>query len=110
MCSSDLVVANITLVQRGAPDRLRGRAFTVIMSSNFVLLGFAMLAAGPLTDRYGARWIWGGSAVVLLVAAAAALTMTRRLEVETHAEPAEDGDEGEDGDGAASTAAGAVSH
>src|SRR5262249_35278646 len=28
------IVCNALLVQRGAPDRLRGRAFTVIMSSN----------------------------------------------------------------------------
>lgn len=73
------VVANITLVQRGAPDSLRGRAFTVIMSVNFAIQGFAMLAAGPLTDRYGARWIWGGSAALLGVAAAVAHLMSRRL-------------------------------
>ena len=33
------VVCNSLLVQRGAPDELRGRAFTVIMSSNYVVLG-----------------------------------------------------------------------
>jgi MFS family permease len=73
------VVANVTLVQRGAPDRLRGRAFTVIMSSNFAVLGLAMFAAGPLTDRYGARWIWGGCALVLVVAAAIARVLVRGL-------------------------------
>ena len=49
------VVANVTFVQRGAPDRLRGRAFTVIMSVNYLVLGAAMVVAGPLTDRVGAR-------------------------------------------------------
>jgi MFS family permease len=73
------VVANITLVQRGAPDNLRGRAFTLIMSANFAVLGLAMLVAGPLTDRYGARWVWGGCAVLLLVAAAIAKGMCRGL-------------------------------
>ena len=33
------VVANITLVQRGAPDRVRGRAFTLLMSVNYAVLG-----------------------------------------------------------------------
>lgn len=56
------VVYNSLLVQRGAPDRLRGRAFTVIMSSNFALLGLGMIAAGPLTDAFGGRWIFGGAA------------------------------------------------
>lgn len=83
------VVANITLVQRGAPDHLRGRAFTVIMSANFVVLGAAMFAAGPLTDRYGARWIWGGSAIVLAVAAALAFVLCRALLVETTPEQPE---------------------
>lgn len=73
------VVANITLVQRGAPDRLRGRAFTVIMSVNFAVQGAAMVAAGPLTDRLGARWVWGASALLLLVTAAVAHLMSRRL-------------------------------
>ncbi|HET8607299.1 MAG TPA: MFS transporter [Gaiellaceae bacterium] len=76
------VVANITLVQRGAPDHLRGRAFTVIMSANFVVLGAAMFAAGPLTDRFGARWLWGGSALVLLAAAVLARALCRALLVE----------------------------
>lgn len=84
------VVANITLVQRGAPDRLRGRAFTVIMSTNFALLGLAMLVAGPLTDRYGARLIWAGSALVLLAAAAVAAVMARQLAIETVADREEE--------------------
>ncbi len=73
------VVANITLVQRGAPDHLRGRAFTVIMSANFVVLGVAMFVTGLLLDPLGPRWIWGGSAIVLLVAAGIANTMVRAL-------------------------------
>ena len=56
------VVCNALLVQRGAPDELRGRAFTVIMSSNYALLGLGMVAAGALTDAFGARWVWGGAA------------------------------------------------
>jgi MFS family permease len=63
------VVYNSLLVQRGAPDRLRGRAFTVVMSSNFAVLGAGMVAAGPLTDAFGARWVFGGAAVAAALAA-----------------------------------------
>jgi MFS family permease len=52
------VVYNSLLVQRGAPDQLRGRAFTVIMSTNFAVLGLGMVVAGPLTDAIGARWVF----------------------------------------------------
>ena len=57
------VVYNSLLVQRGAPDELRGRVFTVIMSTNFALLGLGMIVAGPLTDAVGARWVFAISAV-----------------------------------------------
>jgi MFS family permease len=63
------VVANALLVQRGAPDHLRGRAFTVVMSTNFAVLGLGMLAAGPLTDAFGARWVWAGSALAAAIGA-----------------------------------------
>jgi MFS transporter, DHA3 family, macrolide efflux protein len=63
------VVCNALFVQRGAPDELRGRAFTVIMSSNYALLGLGMIAAGWLTDVYGARWVWGGAAIAYLFGA-----------------------------------------
>lgn len=74
------VVCNALFVQRGAPDELRGRAFTVIMSSNYALLGTGMVAAGALTDAFGARWVWGGAAAAYLVAGVLALALapTRR--------------------------------
>ena len=56
------VVYNSLLVQRGAPDEFRGRVFTVIMSTNFALLGLGMVVAGPLTDAVGARWVFAISA------------------------------------------------
>ena len=58
------VVYNSLLVQRGAPDELRGRVFTVIMSTNFALLGLGMVVAGPLTDAIGARWVFALAAAV----------------------------------------------
>ncbi len=72
------VVCNALLVQRGAPDELRGRAFTVIMSSNYALLGLGMIAAGALTDAFGARWVWAGAATAYLAASLAAFMLAPR--------------------------------
>jgi MFS family permease len=72
------VVCNALFVQRGAPDELRGRAFTVILSSNYALLGLGMVVAGALTDAFGARWVWGGAALAYLVAAVTALVLAPR--------------------------------
>ena len=72
------VVCNALLVQRGAPDELRGRAFTVIMSTNYALLGLGMVAAGALTDAFGARWVWGAAAAAYLAAALVAFALAPR--------------------------------
>ena len=74
------VVCNALLVQRGAPDELRGRAFTVIMSSNYVVLGLGMAIAGPLVDAFGARWLWGVASVGFLLASFAAVALARGFE------------------------------
>jgi len=73
------LVCNALLVQRGAPDRLRGRVFTVLMSSNYAVLGLGMAAAGPLTNAFGARWIWGGSACLSVLAAAVGFGLARGI-------------------------------
>jgi MFS family permease len=49
------VVCNALLVQRGAPDQFRGRAFTVLMSTSYAVLGIGTVAAGPLTNSFGPR-------------------------------------------------------
>ncbi len=64
------VVANLTLIQRAAPDRVRGRALTLIMSVNSAVRGLAMAGAGVFVDAYGARWLWGAAALALLFSAA----------------------------------------
>jgi MFS family permease len=56
------VVLNAVLVQRGAPDRLRGRAFSVLMSAGYAFLGLGMVIAGPLTNAAGARAVWVAAA------------------------------------------------
>ena len=38
-------------VQRGAPDRVRGRAFTLLMSANYAVLGLAFVRRGPAHER-----------------------------------------------------------
>jgi MFS family permease len=82
------LVCNSTLVQRGAPDQLRGRAFTVIMSSNYALLGLGMALAGPLTSAVGGRWMWGVAGAIMAGGAGLSLALTRGVEVSTvSAEP-----------------------
>jgi MFS family permease len=82
-------LCNALLVQRGAPDDLRGRAFTVIMSTNYVFFGVGFVAAGLMRDAIGPRWVWGAAALLLGVAslAAWALVQGEELEERTEAEP-----------------------
>jgi MFS family permease len=71
------VVCNALLIQRGAPDELRGRAFTVLMSSNYVVLGLGMIAAGPVTDALGPRTVWAIAGGLCGAAALIGLAMAR---------------------------------
>ena len=71
------IVCNALLVQRGAPDRLRGRAFTVLMSSNVTFLALGLVLAGRLTDAIGPRWVWGAAAILSATAAAVGFTLAR---------------------------------
>lgn len=80
------VVCNALLIQRGAPDELRGRAFTVLMSSTYAVLGLGMLVAGPLTDAVGPRAVWLLAGLACGLAAAVGLAMARG--VATGREPA----------------------
>jgi MFS family permease len=75
-----VVVCNAVLVQRSAPDRLRGRAFTVVMSIGYAFFGLGMIVAGPLTNGFGARTAWGISAVLCAVAACFALVLLSGVE------------------------------
>jgi MFS family permease len=74
------IVCNALLVQRGAPDRLRGRAFTVVMSVGFAILGLGMAAAGPLTNESGARTVWAIAAGLFAGAAVVGFLMLRGVE------------------------------
>jgi MFS family permease len=74
------VVCNSLLVQRGAPDALRGRVFTAIMSVNYAAYAVGFLIAGPLTDRVGPRWIFAGVGAVLALASVVAYALARGAE------------------------------
>jgi dTMP kinase len=76
------VIANALLVQRGAPDRLRGRAFTVVMSTGYAVLGVGMIVAGPLTNAIGARGVWGISAGLTAVGALLGFVLVRSVTAE----------------------------
>jgi MFS family permease len=82
------IISNQLLVQRGAPDRYRGRALATIMSTNYAVLGLAMAGAGPLTNTFGARWVWGVAGGIYVLAAVLALVVTRWLPV-SHEDEAE---------------------
>jgi dTMP kinase len=74
------VVCNALLVQRGAPDSLRGRAFAVLMSSNVAMLVLGMIVAGHYTDVYGPRWVWAAASAAAAVAGIAGLALARSSE------------------------------
>jgi len=71
------VVCNALLVQRGAPDQLRGRAFAVLMSSNVAMLTIGMILAGHFTDVFGPRWVWGVAAALAALAGAIGYVLAR---------------------------------
>ncbi|HEU5477915.1 MAG TPA: MFS transporter [Gaiellaceae bacterium] len=79
------VACNALLVQRGTFDLLRGRALTFVMSVTYALLGVGEGLGGLFLNQAGARWLWGGSAGLLLVAALCGSLLARKLGGETAA-------------------------
>ncbi|MGC9973815.1 MAG: MFS transporter [Gaiellaceae bacterium] len=74
-----LLTANAMLVQQGASDDLRGRSFAVIMSANALVLTFASLGAGVLTDRAGARLVWALAGLATALAGLVGWLLARSL-------------------------------
>lgn len=73
------IICNQLLVQRGAPDVLRGRAVAVLMSSTYLTLALAMAATGPLTNALGGRALWAVAGGVYLAGSAVAYLRTRAI-------------------------------
>jgi MFS family permease len=71
------VVCNALLVQRGAPDALRGRVFAVLMGTNVAMLTLGMIVAGHFTDTIGPRWVWAAAAATAAVAGVVGLALAR---------------------------------
>ncbi len=69
------IVSNALLVQRGAADRIRGRALTLVMSVTYVLNGAGTVVGGAVLHLTGPRWVWAGSAVSFLLGAVAAISL-----------------------------------
>jgi MFS family permease len=80
------IVCNSLLVQRGAPDALRGRAFALLMSTNFALVTAGMIVAGWLTDMIGARWMLAAAGAFAGVAGIVGFELARRAFAKPRAE------------------------
>jgi MFS family permease len=72
------IVCNSLLVQRAAPDAIRGRVFTVLIGATSAVLGIGMAIAGPLEHVLEARWMYAIAGGVALVAALTGWVMLRR--------------------------------
>lgn len=72
----------VLIVQRYTADRLRGRAFTVIISAHNALLGIAMVAAGALTEASGPRWTYAVAAGLLACGGVTAYVLGRGIAAE----------------------------
>jgi MFS family permease len=81
------IVCNSLLVQRGAPDALRGRAFAMLMSTNFALVTAGMVVAGWLTDAIGTRLILAAAAAFAGTAGIVGFGLAKRAFAKPMAEP-----------------------
>jgi len=81
------IVCNSLLVQRGAPDALRGRAFAMLMSTNVAFVTAGMVIAGWLTDTIGARWILATAGAFAGTAGIVGFGFARRAFAERVSEP-----------------------
>jgi MFS family permease len=72
----------VLIIQRYTTDRLRGRAFTVVISAHNLLLGIAMVSAGALTESVGPRWTYSIAALLLVCGSATALVLSRGIRAE----------------------------
>jgi predicted MFS family arabinose efflux permease len=67
----------VLIIQRHTSDRLRGRAFTVVISIHTALLGVGMIASGALTAVVGARWTYVAAAACTACSAIVVIWLLR---------------------------------
>ena len=67
----------VLIIQEHTIDRMRGRAFTLVISAHNALLGLAMAAAGALTGAVGARWTFGVAGVLVATGGLTAFLLAR---------------------------------
>ena len=81
------IVCNALLVQRGAPDRVRGRALTLVMSATYLLTAITTVVAGAALHIGGARWMWIGASICYALAAIAGYALARGVSEPAAAPP-----------------------
>ena len=67
----------VLIIQEHTIDRLRGRAFTLVISVHNALLGLAMIAAGALTSAVGARWTFAVAGALIATGGLTAFLLAR---------------------------------
>jgi MFS family permease len=67
----------VLIIQEHTIDRLRGRAFTLVISAHNALLGLAMVAAGALTSVVGARWTFAVAGALVATGGLTAFLLAR---------------------------------
>ena len=72
----------VLIIQRFTEDRVRGRAFTLIISAHNAVLGVAMVTAGAIVESAGPRWTYVGCAILLALASMTAYALSRDLRAE----------------------------
>ena len=68
----------VVIVQRATADRVRGRAFAVIISAHNALFAIGMIASAELTAVTGARWTYVTGALLVACGGCTAWALSRR--------------------------------
>jgi len=69
----------VLIIQRFTEDRVRGRAFTLIISAHNAVLGIAMVTSGAIVESAGPRWTYVLCAILLGLASTSAYVLSRGL-------------------------------
>ncbi len=71
------LVCNIQIMQKGAPDQLRGRVFTTLGGTMSLTAALGIVVSGTATDALGPRVVLSGLAILLLTSGSLALYLLR---------------------------------